>query len=134
MALRFQCALVFRSALLLRGACFRQSPRRFTALYDAPREMVRSYWWDLRYSSFTSRRRADADKYTKRFAARVWIHHYDRSAASYATDVLYAESDRTIAPGVVAIPVPGHTRGSVAYLLDDRVLFTGDSLAWNMHA
>jgi glyoxylase-like metal-dependent hydrolase (beta-lactamase superfamily II) len=28
--------------------------------------------------------------------------------------------------------VPGRTRGSVVYLLDDRVLFAGDSLAWNM--
>jgi glyoxylase-like metal-dependent hydrolase (beta-lactamase superfamily II) len=34
-------------------------------------------------------------------------------------------------PGLVAIPLPGHTRGSVAYLLDERVLFTGDSLAGN---
>jgi glyoxylase-like metal-dependent hydrolase (beta-lactamase superfamily II) len=26
---------------------------------------------------------------------------------------------------------PGHTKGSVAYLLDDTYLFTGDSLAWS---
>ena len=75
---------------------------------------------------------ADADKYAKRFDARVWIHDDDRSAAPYATDVLQGESPSTIAPGLVAIPVPGHTRGSVVYLLDDRVLFSGDSLAWSM--
>jgi glyoxylase-like metal-dependent hydrolase (beta-lactamase superfamily II) len=76
---------------------------------------------------------ADAGKYAERFGARVWIHHDDRSAARYATDLLEGASPRTIAPGLVAIPVPGHTRGSVVYLLDDRVLFAGDSLAWNMH-
>lgn len=27
--------------------------------------------------------------------------------------------------------MPGHTRGSVVYLLDDHVLFAGDSLAWS---
>ena len=75
---------------------------------------------------------ADADKYAERFGARVFIHHDDRSAAPYATDVLEGESARTLAPGLVAIPVPGHTRGSVVYLLDDRVLFAGDSLAWSV--
>ena len=39
-----------------------------------------------------------------------------------------------IVPGLIAIPVPGHTRGSVVYLFDDRVLFTGDSLAWSRRA
>jgi glyoxylase-like metal-dependent hydrolase (beta-lactamase superfamily II) len=75
---------------------------------------------------------ADAGKYAEHFGARVWIHHDDRSAAPYATDLIEAELARTIAPGLVAIPVPGHTRGSVVYLLDDRALFAGDSLAWSM--
>ncbi|HJU22769.1 MAG TPA: MBL fold metallo-hydrolase [Casimicrobiaceae bacterium] len=75
---------------------------------------------------------ADADKYAKRFGARVWIHRADRTAAPYATDVLEGESSHTMEPGVVAIPVPGHTRGSVVYLLDEHVLFAGDSLAWSM--
>jgi glyoxylase-like metal-dependent hydrolase (beta-lactamase superfamily II) len=75
---------------------------------------------------------ADAGKYAGHFGARVWIHHDDRHAAPYATDILEGESARTIVPGLLAIPVPGHTRGSVVYLLDDRVLFTGDSLAWSM--
>ena len=74
---------------------------------------------------------ADADKYAARFGARVWIHQEDLAAAPYATDILEGESVRAIAPGLVAIPAPGHTRGSVVYLLDDRVLFTGDSLAWS---
>jgi glyoxylase-like metal-dependent hydrolase (beta-lactamase superfamily II) len=75
---------------------------------------------------------ADAGKYAERFGARVWIHHDDRSAAPFATDLLEGECTRTIAPGLVAIPVPGHTRGSVVYSLEDRLLFAGDSLAWSM--
>ena len=32
---------------------------------------------------------------------------------------------------MTVVPVPGHTRGSVVYLIDERWLFTGDSLAWD---
>jgi glyoxylase-like metal-dependent hydrolase (beta-lactamase superfamily II) len=74
---------------------------------------------------------ADAGQYAREFGARVWIHRDEVTAAPYATDLLEGRSSRTIAPGVLAIPVPGHTRGSVVYLLDDRVLFSGDSLAWD---
>jgi glyoxylase-like metal-dependent hydrolase (beta-lactamase superfamily II)/ferredoxin len=74
---------------------------------------------------------ADADKYAPRFGARVWIHREESSAAPYATDLLDDGAAQSIAAGVQAIPVPGHTRGSVVYLLDDRVLFAGDSLAWS---
>lgn len=74
---------------------------------------------------------ADADQYARRFGARVWIHRDDSAAAPYATDLIEGTSARAIVDGVVAIPLPGHTRGSVAYLLENRVLFTGDSLAWS---
>jgi glyoxylase-like metal-dependent hydrolase (beta-lactamase superfamily II)/ferredoxin len=74
---------------------------------------------------------ADAARYAERFGARVWIHEDDRGAAPFATDLLRGAAETAIAPGLVAIPVPGHTRGSVVYLLDGRYLFTGDSLAWS---
>jgi glyoxylase-like metal-dependent hydrolase (beta-lactamase superfamily II)/ferredoxin len=74
---------------------------------------------------------ADASRWAERFGARVWIHDDDRAAAPFATDLLLAHQEREIAPGFVAIPTPGHTKGSTCFLLDDRYLFTGDSLAWN---
>jgi glyoxylase-like metal-dependent hydrolase (beta-lactamase superfamily II) len=77
---------------------------------------------------------ADADKYARQFGARVWIHREDLSAAPYATDVLDDGPETHVAAGVRAIPMPGHTRGSVVYLLDDCVLFSGDSLAWSPRA
>jgi len=74
---------------------------------------------------------ADADRYADRFGARVWIHEADADAAPYATDILCGDEIVAVAAGVRAIPVPGHTRGSVVFEDDQGHLFTGDSLAWN---
>lgn len=74
---------------------------------------------------------ADADKYARHFGARVWIHEEDRSGAPYATELLRGAAPIAIRDRLLAIPVPGHTKGSVAFLLEDTYLFTGDSLAWS---
>jgi glyoxylase-like metal-dependent hydrolase (beta-lactamase superfamily II) len=74
---------------------------------------------------------ADAARWAQRFDARMWIHVDDHAAAPGATDLLRGLGDTQIGPGLVAIPTPGHTKGSVMYLLDGRYLFTGDSLAWS---
>jgi glyoxylase-like metal-dependent hydrolase (beta-lactamase superfamily II) len=74
---------------------------------------------------------ADAARWGDRFGARMWIHADDRAAAPWATDLLRGLGDTLIGPELVAIPTPGHTKGSVMYLLDGRYLFTGDSLAWS---
>src|SRR5207237_1345065 len=74
---------------------------------------------------------ADARRWAERFGARVWIHADDRSAAPFATDLVHGLDEVEIEPGLVAMPVPGHTKGSMVFLLDGRYLFTGDSLAWS---
>ena len=74
---------------------------------------------------------ADADRYAEHFGAQVWIHDDDRAAAPYATDLLLGTEPTEVTAGVVAFPVPGHTRGSVLYVADERLLFSGDSLSWN---
>jgi glyoxylase-like metal-dependent hydrolase (beta-lactamase superfamily II) len=74
---------------------------------------------------------ADADRYARHFRARVWVHEDDRSAAPYATNLLRGIDATRIRERLLAIPVPGHTRGSVVFLLDEMYLFTGDSLAWS---
>lgn len=71
---------------------------------------------------------ADYDKYASRFGAKVWVHEDDADAASGAAGVFSGDVD--VAPGVRALWVPGHTEGSVMFLVDDRWLFTGDSLEW----
>jgi glyoxylase-like metal-dependent hydrolase (beta-lactamase superfamily II) len=74
---------------------------------------------------------ADADRYARHFGPRVWIHEADSAAVPYATNVLQGLDVTEVSSGLSAIPVPGHTRGSVVYLLEDTYLFTGDSLAWS---
>lgn len=71
----------------------------------------------------------DSARYAKHFDARVWIHADDRDGAPFASDLIEGEEPVTIAGDILAIPVPGHTRGSVMFLAG-TVLFTGDSLAW----
>jgi glyoxylase-like metal-dependent hydrolase (beta-lactamase superfamily II)/ferredoxin len=36
-----------------------------------------------------------------------------------------------LGPGLLAIPVPGHTPGSTALLYDERILFSGDHVWWS---
>lgn len=106
-------------------------------LIDAPR-------WSRRVNAFISAHHgvdhiflthrddvADAEKYAKAFGAQVWIHERDADAAPFANHLLRGGSIIQPLPGWQAIPVPGHTAGSVVYLLEDTFLFSGDSLAWS---
>ena len=68
-------------------------------------------------------------KYAKHFGAHLWIHENDRAASPEATDILTGYDVTEPIAGVTAIPIPGHTIGSVAFLIDER-LFVGDSLNW----
>jgi glyoxylase-like metal-dependent hydrolase (beta-lactamase superfamily II) len=77
---------------------------------------------------------ADAEKWANHFDAEVCIHSDDQSAAPFASRILEGTSAETpidLGDGLEAIPVPGHTKGSVVYLVDDAYLFTGDSLTWD---
>ncbi len=74
---------------------------------------------------------ADAGRFAAHFGARLWIHAADRDAAPFASQILTGVEPTAIRDGFLAIPVPGHTRGSVVFLLDEQYLFSGDSLAWS---
>jgi glyoxylase-like metal-dependent hydrolase (beta-lactamase superfamily II) len=74
---------------------------------------------------------ADAQRYAEHFRTRVWIHREDRAAAPYASNLLEGGEATTIRGGLLAVPLPGHTLGSVAFLLEECYLFTGDSMAWS---
>lgn len=69
--------------------------------------------------------------YADRFGARLWIHEGDLAAAPDADQVLRGTDPVEITPGVVAHPLPGHTRGSVVYVADERYCFSGDSFYWS---
>lgn len=74
---------------------------------------------------------ADHAAYAARFGCRRTLHAGDRRAAPEAERLLEGEDPQEILPGLIAIPVPGHTRGSCCYLYQERYLFTGDHLAWS---
>jgi glyoxylase-like metal-dependent hydrolase (beta-lactamase superfamily II) len=67
-----------------------------------------------------------------RFGVPVVVHEADREEAAAKVRVSQTfDGDREIADRLRAIPIPGHTPGSTAYLWrgsDARCLFTADSL------
>lgn len=72
---------------------------------------------------------AKADETGRKFGSRIWIHEADDVA--FATDRWRGKGEAEVRPGVVMLPVPGHTEGSVVFIVDDTWLFSGDSLAWD---
>ncbi|MGY1439310.1 MBL fold metallo-hydrolase [Streptomyces reniochalinae] len=65
-----------------------------------------------------------------RLGARLWIHEGDLDAAPDADQVLRGTDPVDVAEGVRVFPLPGHTRGSVLYVADERYCFSGDSFYW----
>jgi glyoxylase-like metal-dependent hydrolase (beta-lactamase superfamily II)/ferredoxin len=74
---------------------------------------------------------ADSDRYAARFHATRIIHQADAAAVPGAERIVDGEETIELAPRFQAIPVPGHTPGSMALLYDEKFLFTGDHLWWN---
>ncbi|MFE6667106.1 MBL fold metallo-hydrolase [Streptomyces sp. NPDC057697] len=74
---------------------------------------------------------AHGRRYADHYGARLWIHEGDLDAVPDADQVIRGTDPVEIGEGVTAHPLPGHTRGSVLYLADDRYCFTGDSFYWS---
>ncbi|MER5807849.1 MBL fold metallo-hydrolase [Streptomyces sp. NPDC002033] len=74
---------------------------------------------------------AHGRRYADHFGARLWIHEGDLDAAPDADRVIRGLEPVEIGEGVTVHPLPGHTRGSVLYLADDRYCFSGDSFYWS---
>jgi glyoxylase-like metal-dependent hydrolase (beta-lactamase superfamily II)/ferredoxin len=74
---------------------------------------------------------ADAAKYARHFAAQRIIHRDELSSQPEAEIVLTGDEPQELAQGITVIPTPGHTRGHLVLLVEDRYLFTGDHLAWD---
>ncbi len=73
---------------------------------------------------------ADHEKFRGYFGCRRIIHSADRRGID--TELLLEGQDPTsLDADLLAIPVPGHTRGHVVLLYRNKYLFTGDHLAWS---
>lgn len=77
---------------------------------------------------------ADAGRYAAHFGAKRMIHRADAEAAPDAEWIVEGVEPIPLAPDFVAVPVPGHTPGSMALLYKDTFLFTGDHLWWDPDA
>src|SRR5580658_5018382 len=71
---------------------------------------------------------ADHAKYAARFGCERIMHADDGAARLGVERVLEGQADIRLAGDLVAIPLPGHTRGSMALLYKEKFLFTGDHL------
>ena len=74
---------------------------------------------------------ADAGLWAERFGARRILHREDFAAQPDAEIAIDGGAEMPLAPGFLAIPTPGHTRGHAALLVRDRYLFSGDHLWWS---
>ena len=74
---------------------------------------------------------ADAEKWARRFGGSRIIHRLELAAQPDAEHVIEGTDPVTLAPGFLAIPTPGHTRGHCVLLYRDRFLFSGDHLWWS---
>lgn len=103
------------------------SPRYFKYLVDTIERLG-----GLRYIFLTHEDDvADAARYATRFHAKRIIHRADAEAAPGAEWILDGEQPIALAPEFRAIPVPGHTPGSMALLYRETFLFSGDHLWWD---
>jgi glyoxylase-like metal-dependent hydrolase (beta-lactamase superfamily II)/ferredoxin len=78
---------------------------------------------------------ADHERFAAHFGLRRVLHRRDAPAFGGTVEhLLSGEKPFPVAPGVSAIPTPGHTAGHMCFLVEgreERFLFTGDHLAWD---
>jgi glyoxylase-like metal-dependent hydrolase (beta-lactamase superfamily II)/ferredoxin len=75
---------------------------------------------------------ADHQRFRDVFGCTRVMHAADMSRATRDVErVIEGDAPVALAEDLLAIPVPGHTRGSMALLFEERFLFTGDHLWWS---
>jgi glyoxylase-like metal-dependent hydrolase (beta-lactamase superfamily II)/ferredoxin len=74
---------------------------------------------------------ADHARFARHFGCRRVMHADDGAARLGVELVLEGEGEVRLDRDLLAVPVPGHTRGHAVLLYRDKFLFTGDHLAWS---
>ncbi|ELR98908.1 MBL fold metallo-hydrolase [Gloeocapsa sp. PCC 73106] len=74
---------------------------------------------------------ADHQKFQQHFNCDRILHQDDVTSDTEMVEIkLSGQEPIAIAPDLLIIPVPGHSKGHTVLLYNNRVLFTGDHLAW----
>ncbi len=74
---------------------------------------------------------ADHERFARRFGCERVMHADDDAARLGIERQLRGSDPFRLDQDLLAIPVPGHTRGHVVLLYRNKFLFTGDHLAWS---
>lgn len=74
---------------------------------------------------------ADHAKFAEHFHCPRVMHEADGAAARGVERVITGSAPIRLDRDLQLIPTPGHTRGHQVFLYRDKVLFTGDHLAWS---
>ena len=74
---------------------------------------------------------ADHRRWADRFNCRRVMHADDGAQRLGVEQIITGEDAVNLDPDLIAIPVPGHTRGHTVLLYRNKFLFTGDHLAWS---
>ena len=78
---------------------------------------------------------ADHQKYKEHFGCDRILHKDEISAGTRNVEIqLTGFQPYQLAPNLLIIPVPGHTKGHTVLLYRNKFLFTGDHLAWSNSA
>ncbi|MEC4893050.1 MAG: MBL fold metallo-hydrolase [Oscillatoria sp. PMC 1051.18] len=77
---------------------------------------------------------ADHRKFREHFNCDRILHQDEISSQTQDIEIQLQGLDPVkIAPDLLIIPVPGHTKGHTVLLYQDKFFFTGDHLAWSDH-
>ena len=75
---------------------------------------------------------ADHEAFRRRYGCERVMHADDVTSGTRGIERPLAGSEPVLlAPDLLAIPTPGHTRGHAVLLYREKFLFTGDHLAWS---
>lgn len=77
---------------------------------------------------------ADHAKFQQHFGCDRILHADDITSGTQEVEIkLTGTEPYGLAPDLLIIPVPGHSKGHTVLLYQNQVLFTGDHLAWSAH-
>ena len=74
---------------------------------------------------------ADHRRFAEKFNCRRVMHADDGAQRLGIEEVIRGKDEVRLDRDLIAIPVPGHTRGHMVLLYREKFLFTGDHLAWS---